>query len=124
VDRRAQAAAVNAMASAISHRMARSLSVSALASSATQRIGEASVSTCRPLATKEAHSAFIQGCQATRFPVALLHERRTSPALGFHDSHGSRGPPPPRGLPQWRVAIGLPAVIERLHCTDANVRRL
>jgi hypothetical protein len=59
-------------------------SVSALTSSATQRIGAASVSTCRPLVANEAYFS-LQGCQAARVPVRLLHERRTSPALGFHD---------------------------------------
>jgi hypothetical protein len=55
--RRADAAAVSVMASgsqmrtmsAISHRIARSLSVSAPTSSATRRMGAASVSICRPL---------------------------------------------------------------------------
>ena len=82
VDRRAEAAAVNAMASgsqhrtisAISHRMARSLSVSEAISSATWLIGVVWVSLCRPLAATLSCSAY----RAAKLGSQLSYSRSRS----------------------------------------------
>jgi hypothetical protein len=90
VYRRADAAAVNEIASgsqhstmsAISHRIARSLSVSAPRSSATYRIGATSVSTCRPLAATEARSVFRLARGAGRL-VPLTWQAPRGPCAGL-----------------------------------------
>jgi hypothetical protein len=65
--------------SAINHRIALSLSVSAPMSSATYRMGAASVSICRLLAATVARSA----CRAEQHLVCItmMHKRRASVQL-------------------------------------------
>jgi len=100
VDRRAEAAAVSAMASgsqhntmsAISHRIGRSLSVSAPTSSATYRIGAASVSIRRPCAATEARSA-LRVARLDSLPRSCAHPRGSHGlALGFYGRQGGVGP--------------------------------
>src|SRR5258708_21460050 len=73
--------------------MARALSVATPISSATSRIGAASVSIRRLCAAREARSAFRVA--NTGFPVSLISEPRTGPALAFHGRQGGVRLSPP-----------------------------
>jgi hypothetical protein len=88
VDRRAETAAVNAMASGLQHGTMRAISNRIAVSwavtpntASTYDIGAASVSIWRPLASMTAPSACR--AQSTGFPLSILHESRTGFVLAF-----------------------------------------
>src|SRR5258707_13249297 len=88
--------------------MARSLSVSTPISSATYRIGAACVSIRRLCAAREARPAFRVA--NTGFPVSLISEPRTGPALAFHGRQGGVRLSPPGGFLDREVDLIKPPV--------------